>query len=266
MSGQKRRAFTLIELLVVVSIIALLLSILLPALNQARSQGQSAVCKSNIRQLAIANIGYSTENNDYYVLAAEDFYLPSNNLRWHGARDSKDEPFDSARSPLAGYFGDGRVKQCPKPIGFRHGEPWDFDFEDGCGGYGYNMTYLGSRIWDGGTPEGSTRASEVRAPARTLMFADTAMAKLDSGRPYYLEYSFAEPRYFVIDGEIYRDFDPSPSIHFRHGGQANVAWVDGHVEVRLMGPFDGVNAYGVNSSEMMLGWFEPMDNGMFDLR
>ena len=266
MTGQSRRAFTLIELLVVVSIIAVLLGVLLPALGQARSQARSAVCKSNIRQLALANIGYATENNDCYVPAAADLYLPSNSQRWHGVRDSHNEPFDSARSPLAGYLGDGQIKQCPKKVDFRHGDPWDYDFEDGCGGYGYNMTYLGSRIWAGGSPDAATRATELRDPADTLMFADTAMAKLDGGVPYYLEYSFAEPRFFVIDGVEYHDFDPSPSIHFRHRGQANIAWADGHVDCRLMGFFEQINAYGVNSADMMLGWFEPMDNSMFNVR
>ncbi|MBN2448653.1 MAG: prepilin-type N-terminal cleavage/methylation domain-containing protein, partial [Phycisphaerae bacterium] len=59
------RGFTLIELLVVVAIIALLISILLPSLSNAREQGKRAVCMSNMRQMGIALLSYSLENREY---------------------------------------------------------------------------------------------------------------------------------------------------------------------------------------------------------
>ncbi len=65
-----RRAFTLVELLVVISIIALLMAILLPALNRAREQGKRALCLSNLRQLTACWIMYADDNSDKLVNAA----------------------------------------------------------------------------------------------------------------------------------------------------------------------------------------------------
>ncbi len=67
---RKSRGFTLIELLVVIAIIAILMAILMPALNRVREQGKRAVCLSNLKQLALSWIMYADENDDKIVSGA----------------------------------------------------------------------------------------------------------------------------------------------------------------------------------------------------
>lgn len=70
--GNKRRGFTLVELLVVIGIIALLIGILLPALNKARSAARETACSNNIRQLGMGIMMYVNDSKGFLPYEGAD--------------------------------------------------------------------------------------------------------------------------------------------------------------------------------------------------
>ncbi|MCH8216634.1 MAG: type II secretion system protein [Planctomycetes bacterium] len=77
-----RRGFTLIELLVVIAIIALLMAVLMPALNIAREQARGIVCLANQKQLAAAYIMYASENEGTVCSGSAYFDLVNGVPSW----------------------------------------------------------------------------------------------------------------------------------------------------------------------------------------
>jgi prepilin-type N-terminal cleavage/methylation domain-containing protein len=75
--ADRRRAFTLVELLVVIGVIALLMGLLLPALNAARAQARSTACMSNVRQIGLAAMMYAQEAKLYVTFVSHPPPRPS---------------------------------------------------------------------------------------------------------------------------------------------------------------------------------------------
>ncbi|MBN1942567.1 MAG: hypothetical protein JW849_04650 [Phycisphaerae bacterium] len=283
LAGRRRwikNAFTLIEILVIISIIALLVSILLPSLTRAKELAQMAVCAVSARGLVQTNHLYASDNNDRYVLAAEDIDVDLGDMhgghhRWHGYRDAAFDTFDPLRGSLREYM-PSELKECPT-FSRMEGQFVDEEerFERGAGGYGYNAGYIGGRYdlydpssWDistwGEAYKYSAKTSDITRSAETIMFAEAAMVKKEGSSLKFFDYSFCEPPFHVkpqgSGGRAY------PSIHFRHMGQANVAWADEHVSPEVLANSNG--EYGATKAQvrdMNIGWFGPDSNELFDL-
>jgi len=265
-SRRRTSGFTLVELLIVVAIIVLMGAGLLPGLHLAREAARRATCAANIAQLAAANAAYAAQSDGHFVLAAEDIEDNGGRQRWHGVRKSQADPFDPALSPLAPFLGsDGLIKECPS---FRPDVTTGPEaFEAGGGGYGYNCTYVGGRYDLPDPAQHSARMTQVRQPNRTVMFTDSAYAYWNPLR--IVEYSFCEPPYWPPSPGAPPGRRPNPTIHFRHRGYANVAWVDGHVapeELAFTAPYQTDGQLPEAEAERIgLGWFGPDSNELFDL-
>ncbi len=232
-----RRSFTLIELLVVIAIIAILAGMLLPALSKARDKANSIACTSNLKQVGLAFILYSGDNDDYMVPLAD-----ADNLRaWCGTRSDPSSSFAPEGGLMTYLTGSKRIKRCPalQLIGVDD-SPYGNNL--GCGGYGYNGNEL-SVWWNS-----FKRITQVKRPASTLAFADSAQFK--SASEIVEVYTISSP---------YSSWgDQSPDMHFRHGGKANAVRVDGHVSSEQM-TYTHAGYSGFSTADLRahyrLGWF-----------
>ena len=251
MKGGRQGGFTVLELLLAVLIGVLLVTAGFGLHRWARLQADIAVSSRNLRQLAAANLNYAQDHNGRFC-PAQDM---SNLRRWHGGRKDRDAPFEAAGGFLAPYFGrDERLEACPL---LRRVVSGAVSFEDGAGGYGYNAAYIGGSPGDWFAPGA---VLDVETPGRTVMFATTAMAREEGVQ----EYPFAEPFFWPLpDGSDGGELQPS--VHFRAGGRAIVAWCDGRVTLERPSLFRALNFYGGDNEKEGIGWFGPAEeNGYWN--
>jgi prepilin-type processing-associated H-X9-DG protein/prepilin-type N-terminal cleavage/methylation domain-containing protein len=206
-----RRAFTLVELLVVIGVIAVLIGLLLPALNAARQQSRAVACLSNLRQLAQAATAYTVENQGYYP--------PS---RWIDGAISYNWDFTNDNGTVVpGLLWAGQsnpqVQQCPSFDGASNaaGDPYT--------GYNYNASYIGP-----GTGEGvPVRMSRVRKPAETALFGD---GQWIGGANKYMRSPLPSPTENPFAFAAGSALKAAGTQGFRHRGKTNIAFADGHAE------------------------------------
>ncbi len=183
------KCFTLIELLVVVAIIAVLVALLLPAVNQARQRARDVACMSNLKQLHMATRMYLDQFNEQFTTPFD----PSSNYGWTAmtlvakAADLKNgDPASSSYGPYHPFnYSTGHASgifRCPASKAYTS-PPWPDGRSDGW--LGVSWPWIGeSYSWNGAVsipPWGSEdpynrylggATSKIDRPGRTIMWMD----------------------------------------------------------------------------------------------
>ena len=200
---QKRTEFTLIELLVVIAIIAILASMLLPALGKAREKSRQISCASNLKQIGTAVMMYTQDYEGWLPISGTTGGV---NVQW--------------RVEIAPYVGVHNndfmslLKECAKGV---YKCPSDFSDITPIwkrGGYGWNSRFLGTRTnfpQDWGLRQTLRHISD---PVDTFVCGDTS----DAAGP--VEYGTIRAP----------GFNHPEWISTRHSNGMNALFADFHVE------------------------------------
>jgi prepilin-type N-terminal cleavage/methylation domain-containing protein len=113
---RSRRAFTLVELLVVIGIIAILIGILLPALNSARERARRAVCLSNLRSIGQLFQIYANANKDQIPIGVSGDEMQFNYVIWRRAAGGAPKYQAFGLLHMTGLMQDPHVFHCPSDV------------------------------------------------------------------------------------------------------------------------------------------------------
>jgi prepilin-type N-terminal cleavage/methylation domain-containing protein/prepilin-type processing-associated H-X9-DG protein len=207
---QKRRGFTLIELLVVIAIIAILMAIMVPALQKAREQARFVICKANLHQYGLAGRMYLDDNDHRFPYTFTWLFLKGN----AGLFDPEVTP-DGVLWP---YLKDKDIHMCPT---FRN-------ITKGQGLYNYRYSYV-MNAYVGGDGQGAvTRELQIEKPTANILFFTEENMWTIPGLSTDGRNDTNLRSWGIGGGDCIATYHNAPQGKLNRG-EGNVVFVDGHV-------------------------------------
>lgn len=203
MSRDDRRGFTLIELLVVIAIIAVLAAFLFPVFAKARERGQATACLSNCRQIGLAFMQYTQENDDRFPFTSETGAA----LSWVYT--------------LQPYIKNTQIYRCPNDASTDWGKGAFEQTGVRHSSYFLNEWLVGQSRY--------TAVTAIHNPAALIYISESAANRVgDHFHPFFWTYDPARP-----GGPNRSMFDPATNqplelAVLRHHGGLNNVYADGH--------------------------------------